>query len=56
MAPMIGKKDCKQKLHFFKCEVANCYLNIDFNIQEASENHGDTNVEDSGDEEENKWN
>jgi hypothetical protein len=48
MAPFIGKTDGKHRIQFAKCEVPNCYLDIEFKLSESSEGAGG---DESGDEE-----
>jgi len=46
MSPFIGKGEMRQKVNFAKCEVPNCFLDIEFKLTESEGGQGD----DSGDE------
>lgn len=47
MSPFIGPPQGAQKLHFPKCEIPNCFLEIEFKLTECHDSKG----EESGDEE-----
>ena len=38
MAPLIGKTEGRQKICISKCELSNCYMEIEFKVHETQEN------------------